>query len=473
MGHSRYSGSNSRFHPEANDDYRVVSEKDLTLKKLNQLVKHHRDFQRPRLVELEDYYKGDNREILKRSSRRKNPEDADHRATHNFARYVSTFIQGYLAGVPIRVEHTTKATQESIRKNDQVNDAEGLNSDLILDCSVFGRAYELFYRNFDDNNRVSRSDPKNTFVIYDTTVDKRPVAAVRYVEYRDDNGQGRLFATVYTATSETEYKSDNPTDIDFKEEDTRKHYWQTVPVNEYRNNRYRQGDFEPVLNLIDLYDSAQSDIANYMTDLNDALLKITGNIEMSVDDAKKQRSANLMLLKPPIDVDGKEGSADADFIYKKYDVNGVESYKERLETDIHKFTNTPNLNDSHFANQQSGEAMKYKLFGLEQVRAAKERLFRQSMRRRYRIFSGMGETARDKTSININHVDDIEIIFTPNLPRTMSEEIEAFEKLGGELSQHTLLGLLSMIQDPEAEHQRVQEERQSQLSDPYGNEGGT
>ncbi len=51
------------------------------------------------------------------------------------------------------------------------------------------------------------------------------------------------------------------------------------PVVEYDNNRFRTGDFEHVISLIDLYDSAQSDTANYMTDLNDALLVISGDID--------------------------------------------------------------------------------------------------------------------------------------------------------------------------------------------------
>ena len=33
-------------------------------------------------------------------------------------------------------------------------------------------------------------------------------------------------------------------------------------------------DFEKVIPLIDLYDNAQSDTANYMSDLNDAMLLV-------------------------------------------------------------------------------------------------------------------------------------------------------------------------------------------------------
>ena len=52
-------------------------------------------------------------------------------------------------------------------------------------------------------------------------------------------------------------------------------------ITEYSPNRFRMGLYEDVLSLIDLYDAGQSDTANYMTDLNDALLVISGDIEAS------------------------------------------------------------------------------------------------------------------------------------------------------------------------------------------------
>ena len=49
------------------------------------------------------------------------------------------------------------------------------------------------------------------------------------------------------------------------------------------------------------------------------------------------------------------------------------------------FTNTPDMTDENFGGNQSGEAMKYKLFGPEQRTAIKEGLFRKGLRRRYKL----------------------------------------------------------------------------------------
>ena len=63
------------------------------LEHLAEMVTDHETLQRPRLDELDDYYEGGNVTILKKN-RRKEEHLADNRAIHNFAEYVSQFIEG-------------------------------------------------------------------------------------------------------------------------------------------------------------------------------------------------------------------------------------------------------------------------------------------------------------------------------------------------------------------------------------------
>ncbi len=63
--------------------------------------------------------------------------------------------------------------------------------------------------------------------------------------------------------------------------------------------------------LIDLYDAAQSDTANYMSDLNDATLVISGDLNLrkySVKDMIDMKRANMLLLSNGINPDGSEDS---------------------------------------------------------------------------------------------------------------------------------------------------------------------
>lgn len=451
--------SKKRFSDEANKQYTYSSVEELfnNLDDLNEMITHHEGYQSNRLKELESYYLGDNTTVLKKK-RRREEHLADHRATHNFAKYVSQFIQGYMVGVPIKTQYEDddKATNESLTSINRINDADAHNSELILDLSIYGRAYELLFRSQNDEVKFVSLDPKDTFVIYDKTVEKKPIAGIRY--YRKDEG---TFIELYTETQKVKIVNDDEGKLNIVEQE--RHYFNGVPIIEYENNRFRQGDFENVLNLIDLYDAAQSDTANYMTDINDAMLKIVGNLEMDAEEADEMRERNILLLTPGTDANGKQLNADADYIYKKYDVAGVEKYKDRVQADIHKFTNTPNMNDESFAGVQSGESMKYKLFGLEQVRATKERYFKRSLRTRYRLINNILEFAQEGSF----DADKITITFTPNLPKSIKDEVDMFNSLGGELSEETKLSLLSLVENPQEELERLEKQRKKTRPGQY------
>src|SRR5699024_2803439 len=121
----------------------------------------------------------------------------------------------------------------------------------------------------------------------------------------------------------------------------------------------------------------------------------------------------------------KSGQADADYIYKQYDVQGTEAYKDRLFNNILLFTSIPNLlDDKKSTTPQSGEALKMKLFALEQIRATKERTFKKSLRDRYRLISNISAIAAEGEF----DVNDLSITFTENLPRAIDKEIEWFSK---------------------------------------------
>lgn len=445
-----------RFSEEANIHYRYSNADELidNLEHLSEFIQHHMQHQRPRLKELRDYYKGENTNIL-RNNRRREDHLADHRATHGFAEYVSGFIQGYLVGIPIKTTYPVDEINEKIRDINRENDADEHNSELVLDQSIYGRAYELLYRNKKDQTRFTVLDVLETFVIYDDTVEMEPIAGVRYIynQFSDDT-----FVYLYTADKIITYKLGNDFKLTYVEES--QHAFGGVPIIEYSNNNLRLGDFERVLNLIDLYDEAQSDTANYMTDFNDAMLKITGNLDIDVETAKQMKEHNILLLQTELGPDGSSGQANADYIYKKYDVNGTEAYKDRIKNDIHMFTHTPNMNDEKFGGVQSGESMKYKLFGLEQKRATKERMFKKSLRDRYRLINNIMSIAAEG-SFNVN---DLSITFTPNLPKSLKEEIEAFVKLGGDLSDETKLSILSIVENPQEEMEKMENENKLKQS---------
>jgi len=461
------------YSEEANKVFQYTSIEDLLEDpdRLLEMINQHEEYQVPRLKILNDYFLGNNWAILNRDDRKNNK--SDHRATHNFARYISQFIQGYMSGVPIKVdtdEHSDRISDELeedipkeesskpllddiIEINDK-NDANSLNSELILDLSKYGRAYELVYRDLDDNDRLVLLDVMKTFTIHDVGFSDKSIGAVYYDDDpREDGGRNII---LYSDTMRYDIR-DTGDNIVIEEEQP--HFYNEVPIIEYSNNRFRQGDYETVIPLIDLYDSAQSDTANYMTDFNDAILAFSGNLDGGGFDTQQIQDLldmGLLFLGDGVNADGSRSPLSAEYLIKQYDVNGTEAYKKRLEEDIHKFSNTPNLNDSSFGGQQTGVAMKYKLFGLEQSRAIKEQLFKKGLSKRYRLINSLRRYLREP---NYDYIDEISFTFTANLPESEEAELQAFYQAGGKLSNETLLSTLSFVDDPKEEQKRIETEQ--------------
>ena len=377
---------NTGFPREANSWYNYESAEKLlgNLEDLEDMITDFLTVQVPRLSILASYASGHNEGISKKPSRLEENK-ADHRARHNFAGFISIFNTGYLFGVPVKVSAASEKEQEEIDTFNELNHIDELNFDLGYDCSRFGRAYELHYRNTDDKNKVAISSAFDTFVIYDPTVEHKPIAAVRLMRTYNKT-ETKVSVDLYTADKIYHFKECGINQIKLvydQETDVEEHSYGEVPIIEWYNNRFRQGDYETVISQIDLYDSAQSDTANYMSDLNDAMLVIKGHLtaaNLGLEDAKAMKNANIMLLEYGQDVDGRGLPIDANYIYKQYDVAGTEAYKKRLQADIHKFSYTPDFDDVHFSGQQTGVAMKYKLLGTEQVRAMKERSFERRLK---------------------------------------------------------------------------------------------
>ena len=229
--------------------------------------------QKHRLEILDGYSKGINHTIFN-GRKRLEKEKADHRVSHNWGGYISNYITGYLMSKPITIG--TKAVDDDegevlapIFEVNDSNDIDSLNFELGFDASRYGRAFELHYRKEDGSDIVSIIDPKDIFVIRSSDVSKDIIGAVHVPIYND-----LVYMTIYTAKHVIKYEPTNQDSPTFVEQSRKVNLYKDVPVVEWWNNRFRQGDFETEIPLIDAYDSAQSDTANYMSDLNDALLEI-------------------------------------------------------------------------------------------------------------------------------------------------------------------------------------------------------
>ncbi len=419
---------------------------------LRSMVEDFITVKRPRLDRLDDYYMTENTGIYARDSRSAIDNSlSDHRVSHAFATYISSFITSYTVGNPITVQHEDEQFSDLVATFNKQNDVDTHNYEVCTDSSIYGEGFELLYRAADDSDRLVHMPKLNTFIIYDDTLQKKEIAAVN-IRRVIRNNTAKTVLTVYSDTHiyESEPLEDSGDKIILNEIGL--HPYGEVPVVSFKNNRFGIGDYERVIPQIDAYDAAQSDTANYMSDLTDAVLAISGSINpsLSADDIIKLKKARIMMLEHGIDPTGRSIPSSAQYLYKQYDVEGVEAFKRRLENDIHKLSYTPNFSDEKIGgNGLSGEAISYRLVGLNQVRKIKETYYAKGIVKRYRMLARAN---------GLDVHEQVTVTFHPNLPKAVLEELKTYRSAGGQLSQETMLSLLSFVENPADEIKKIEEE---------------
>lgn len=422
-----------RFSDNANVHFMAKSADNLVdteqgLEDLKKMVGQFQDDQVKRLNILESYSNGNNYTILN-GRKRLEPEKADYRIRHDLGGQASRFFTGYTVGQPISIGATdTDMELTSIDDFNTYNDIDALNRELVYDASRFGRAFELHYFDEFEQPAVALIDAKEMFTVRSADVKKEIIAAVHCPIYN-----GKMFVTVYTDKEIVSY------DNNWQETNRKPNPYNMVPVVEWQNTRDRLGDWEKGIPLIDAYDAAESDTANYMSDLNDAMLVIKGDVEstgMNASDIMQMKQANMLVLESGVGHNGQQTSLEAGYIYKQYDVSGVESYKTRLIKDFFRIVGLPNLQDDATFSATSGIAIRYKLVDLQQVTSVKRGFFIKALKRRYKLLQSLSENLKGFEAVNANLLT---FTFHENLPTDVWAEIQAAINSGMEVSQETLM----------------------------------
>ena len=160
-------------------------------------------------------------------------------------------------------------------------------------------------------------------------------------------------------------------------------------------------------------------------------------------------------------LDRADGQA-AQWLIKTINDTALENYKNRLDSDIHKFAKVPNLSDEHFAGNVSGEAMKYKLFATDQIIAQKQRKFKSALQQRIKLIL---KIANIKTAKDFDY-RDISIVFNDNKPYNELDNINTVKAaLDAGLSKTYAYGKLRDIDDVLEEIDRQEQEKDAYMDE--------
>lgn len=390
-----------------------------------------------------EMYKG-NHNILNKQPRQFGP---DNKLVANLPHYIVDTYNGFFTGIPPKVTLDDKETNSLLQEWNDENSLQDKLSEISKQADIFGRSLAFVYQDEDSQTRIAYSSPVNSFMVYDDTVSRQPLAFVRYWKNTDGIQVGMVYYSDKTISFEGSKFGDemlNP--------------YKMVPAVEFYGNEERQGVFDNVKTLIDELDRVLSQKANQVEYFDNAYLKILG-VDLDQDgDGKPDADliGNQMIYSP----DAVATNATVDFISKPDGDNMQEHIIDRLVSMIYQISMVANLNDEAFAGNSSGVALQYKLLPMRNMAANKERKFRQALRRLYRIVFSVGTVLPE-----VHSEDWRELVFTfkRNLPDDISNDADIAQRLQGMVSQETLLSILPFVNDPQEEIKRINKEKQENM----------
>lgn len=448
---------------------------------LYNMINTHRTRLAPIYGMKRQYYKGRHINILNRDP---TPHgDPDNRRIVNMPKKLVDSFNGYFIGAPIDIAYQDPSVEET-SESDKVNDLiQAMTKHQVLDdvfteaskwSSVYGRSYLYLYTDKDAYPHITFLDPLNTFIVYDNTIQNKPLFGVTYSYYPDDKGNESLHGqlievndTVPFANDATNMQSvsfDNTPDPDTGVDEKNAHPFSQLPIVEVMDNEERLGVFDDVISLVDDLDGAISAKANDSDSFAASILKVINSelTDEQIDEIKQSRVLNLFLDKAWANSDESKAlpTPDAEFMEKPTgDI--LQENQIQHDTDfIYQVAQIANLDNVDFSTS-AAQALDFKIHSMKLKALGKETKFKRSL-------TQIWACALEAQGINVNDVDNLEYTFNFTIPHNLLAEAQTANELQSTTSQETAIASLSNVPDAKKEMQKISAEQdQKRLPDPY------
>lgn len=422
----------------------ITDKERLELDNVQNILNEHQWFKNEKYYRNLKYYEGYH-DILNRQM--KDINKPNNKIVINLPSFTTDIRTGYFSGEPLNFSSEEDEITRKINNILDYNDFQDVNTELDRLTSIYGHAFLILYIDKDANIRLATETPDNMIIVYDNSLEKNIVGAVRYYYYTDvsDNEQ-KVYMVIYNQDMIEYYqgKVGAPELVNLEE-----NYFDGIPVIEFLENENRKGCYEDAISIVDAIESVISSSVNEIEYFDNAYLllkNLAGTTKKDIEDMKENR---VMLV---------EDDGDAKFLTKTVDDEYTQNLINRLVNDYHKVTKTPNLTDEKFAGNVSGVSLKFKLFALEKDMAKKESKWKKSLQRMLELIC----TILNIKGSNIDY-RDIKITFTRALPTNATEQADLVAKLTGIVSLETLLAQLDFIDNPIKELDLINKEKEEQI----------
>ena len=403
----------------------------------------------PRLQKMEDYFSNEH-DILKKPNRLETKEDT--KLVHGYPSLIVTLATAYFLGKPISYIYENRESQDFKKLSEYLSTEEEQqeNFEHSQNCSIFGKSYELWYKEVGGDIKNVVLDPRDVYILRDNTVQKNIIAAVRWDSRKNEKNETEYTLEAYDSKNKvTHTYIGTSKEIPNVEGIAVPHGFDRVPIIEFLNNKRGKGDFEGVISLIDGYNTTCSTSVDDTVDFTDAILVLKnfgGTTQEDMESVKRDRVMKT------------DDQGDAKWLIKDVNDNYSQNIKNRLNQDIHKFAMIPDMQDEKFAGNSSGVALNYKLLSLEQLASQKEMYFKKALNQRLQLMI-------DFHNLNLKP-KQIQKVFTRNVPKNWVENAQVVTQLTGVVSQETLLSTIPFVEDARTEMKKLKlEQKENEIDD--------
>lgn len=423
---------------------------DLSRDKIVEIVTRHLNLEVVRYDYLYDLYKG-NQPILYKEEEENKPNNRI--VTDFYGKLIDTEV-GYFLGHPIVFNSEEENALDELGTILVDNEFDDLIMEIGKEMGIKGKSYMLIYQDEESNSKLCRLSPDNVAVVESKKGRGEIGVAIRYYQESvlKDNGEDEELITyieIYDKNEIAYYRLHNGVLVEDKKRE--RHIYGAVPIIEFKNNEEGIGSFEKVITLVEAYAKLISDTSNEHEAYRNAYL-VLKNLSADEETGKTFTKGGVIEL---------FDDGEAYFLEKPILDSAINSHLDRLSSDIHKFSDIPDLSDEKFAGNLSGVAIRFKLLGLENKCIIKERKMTKAIRQMIRILNRV----LDVKSGALLDVTTINIIFTRNVPNNLQEIVDSVIKLDGIVDKETLLALLPFIESPQEVIEKLREEEETYEND--------
>ena len=394
---------------------------------------------------------------------------------------------GYFLGNPIILNYTEPKKEKSLVEVDPVdvgvdlteledtrvqgeldkilsdNDKDDLFMEWGKEAMIKGLSHILSYQNEESKTKFMRLSPEDVILVYKNSSTKELQYAIRLYDIdTEDTDTTTHYAEVYDTKGYDIFKSTEGTGTSGRRnasgytfEKRVNHIYGRIPIVTMYNNEEKMSDLERVESLVNDYDKVLSDVSDEFSAFRNAYLMLK-NMIASKDAIQKLKDEGIMEVME---------NGDVKFITKQIQTEALENHLNRLEKNIYKFSQVPDLSDENFAGNLSGVAIRFKLFGLETKCIIKERKMEKAIKDLFRVITAPLRvlTGRDVDVLNLK------CEFSRNIPNNITELVDTVTKLEGKVDKETLLALLPFIDNPSEVLRKLEEDIKKDKAnmDPY------